>query len=118
RLCRVEHLCQRRFILNKMFQDIEGAYDIKFAFEKNVACIHLIQLHLWQTCCGKDESIRENIAANQAHSWKVFANSSKHVTGSAANFQEAFGRRKILPKRPLNEGVPRAKPEMTWFNRS
>src|SRR2546423_12863300 len=54
RLSRVEQLCQCTLILNKMFQHIKRAYDIKFAIKKNTSCIHLMQLNPRQTCFSKD----------------------------------------------------------------
>ena len=115
---RIEHLCQCSLILNEVFQDIEGSHDIKFALEQNASCIHLIQLRLRQAGSGKDEAIRKNFTAREAHFRKIFVDSGKHKTGPATNLEETLGVWKIFPERPLNEHIPSAKPEICSLNSS
>src|SRR5438045_3376227 len=99
-------------ILNDVFQDIEGSHDVKFALKWNASCIHLIQLHIWQTCLGNGKAVRKNFAARQAHPRKLFMNPGKDETSSATNLEETFGVWKIIAERPLKELIPRAKPEI------
>src|SRR6266550_1224034 len=116
RLSCIEHLYQYILILNNVFQDIECSHDVKFALKWNASCIHLIQLHIWQTCFGNGKAVRKNFAARQAHSRKLFMNPCKNETSSATNLEETFGVRKIIAERPLNELIPRSRPKICFFN--
>src|SRR5438445_4866244 len=77
-----------------------------------------MQLRIRHTSFGDGKAGRKNFAADQTHSWKPFVNPGKHKTSSATNLEEAFGVRKIITKRPLNELIPRAKPKIRLLNLS
>src|SRR6478672_829938 len=107
---RPEDLPQHDLILGDMFENVE------LMLERELARIHLIQINTGQTRPCKGETIAENLASRQTETRHGFPKAFKNKSGSAANFQETFRIREVRAKRPLNELVARAKPEVAFLN--
>jgi len=69
----------------------------------------------WQTRSRKDQSVAEDLASRQPHPRHGLANAFEDKPGSTANLKETSGMRKVIAQRPLNEPIPRAKPEVTFL---
>src|SRR6478736_3830854 len=113
---RPEDLPQHDLILGDMFENVERSDGVELMLERELARIHLIQINTGQTRPCKGETIAENLASRQTETRRGFPKAFKNKSGSAANFQETFGIWEVRAKRPLNELVARAKPEVAFLN--
>src|SRR4029453_10221790 len=73
------------------------------------------QIHPGQTRPRKDQTVAENLASRQPDPRQGVANAFENKPGSTANLKETSGIRKVIAQRPLDEPIPRAKPEVIFL---
>lgn len=99
---RLVYLKQDSFVFIDMLKDIEGSDNIKLAFERDSASIHLEKLCPPQALRGAAEARAADFAARQPEMGEGLLHSRKYEPGSTADLEHIFSVRKIFFKRPEN----------------
>ncbi len=87
-LQRLVNLSKGTFIFLDVFKDIKSTNHIKFINKRNMTCIHLHEIYIWQSLCGEREAGSKNLTAKYFRPRKTICDPIQDETSSTSDFKK------------------------------